>query len=393
MHYQIGLMVICKKIDKTNNYIIRYNGNTIKMNNDNKSEYDDNDYFDSYDNIWISYDENDNIIMYNNNTIKMIDDNGNEYDDYDDQLDNMCISYDDDDNIILKKSNCYMIYNENNKLILKKNVVNIINKYIKKKITVNDIKNIELYRTAVTHVSYTKSAYIKYDNKKNILSSKIKKYQALNIDISSLKKNDDDIINLRKDAYERLEFLGDAAIHYVLANYFYHRYDKNNEGFLTKMRSGIAKGKNISKLGTAIGLAPYILLSKEEEKTHGRDNNEDLLEDTFEAFVGAIHEELGKNICEEFIISVMENHIDITTIHNDNYIELLLNYYKEKQWKAPKYIDMPCENTETGNTQKLYQIGVTGKDGKIKAMGVAHSRKTARQNAAKQALKNFKVID
>lgn len=330
------------------------------------------------------------MITYNNTNMD------NEYcnDEYTSLLDNLNINCDSDDNIVFKKDNKFVIYNENNKLISKKNVVDIINKYIKKKITVNDIKDIELYQSALTHVSYTKSAYMKLDNKKKIYSSKIKKYQALNVDIKSLKKqafNDDDIVDLQKNAYERLEFLGDSAIHYVLANYFYHRYDKNNEGFLTKMRSGIAKGKNISKLGSSIGLAPYILISYEEEKTHGRECNEDVLEDTFEAFVGAIHEEFGLKLCEEFIISTVEKYIDITTIHDDNYIDLLLDYYKQKDWKTPKYIDMVCENKDNG--QKLYQIGVKGKDGKIKGIGVACSKKTARQNAAKKALQNFGVID
>src|SRR6266516_4307020 len=99
-----------------------------------------------------------------------MDSNFNYYDyDASDEYDNIFkfynIEYDKDGNVILVKQSNSLVYNENNTLIEKSDVEKIINKYVKNKVKVKDIK---LYRIATTHISYTKCVYEKIDSKKNI---------------------------------------------------------------------------------------------------------------------------------------------------------------------------------------------------------------------------------
>jgi dsRNA-specific ribonuclease len=93
---------------------------------------------------------------------------------------------------------------------------------------------------------------------------------------------------------------------------------------------------------------------------------------------------------EILLLMLWKNILTKILTNDDNFIDRLLDYYKEKEWKTPKYIEMPCEHDQN---KKIYKYGVTGKDGKIRAIGIACSKKKARQNAAKQALKKFKVIE
>jgi len=323
----------------------------------------------------VRYDNKDNIIFFKKSFTQLNED-----------FNDMAFECDDNDNIIIVKKP--QIYNENNKLITKTDVENIINKYVKRKVKV---KKIKLYRNAMTHVSYTKQAYMKIDDKKKQYSSKMKKYYTSNVDLSTLKK-EDGVVELRDIPYEVYEFHGDSVINYASSTYLFRRYDTNNEGFLTKMRSGLVNGKTIRLLSRSIGLAPFILMSKQEELACGReDENNDILEDVFESFISAIHEEFGISLCVEFIISVIEKHIDITKIltNSENHIDRLMEYYKSKKWPSPKYSELPYE---IDNGKKLYKYSVSGKDGSIRAIGIACSKKKARQNAARQALVNFGII-
>ena len=90
-----------------------------------------------------------------------------------------------------------------------------------------------------------------------------------------------------KKNYERLEFLGDAIIKPIISIYLVERYPYENEGFLSTLRTKIESTNTLSHFFKCLGLHDYILLSQSVEQENGR-NNIHILEDCFEAFIGAL---------------------------------------------------------------------------------------------------------
>ena len=82
--------------------------------------------------------------------------------------------------------------------------------------------------------------------------------------------------------YERLEYLGDAIFHMVVTEYFYKRYDEENEGFLTKLRIRLERGDSMVELAKNIKISCYIQIKCILL-------NEHIIEDIFEAFIGAFY--------------------------------------------------------------------------------------------------------
>jgi ribonuclease-3 len=88
-------------------------------------------------------------------------------------------------------------------------------------------------------------------------------------------------------SYERIEFLGDALLGMIVANYLYTRFPDQNEGFLSKIRTKIVNGRMLGYLSDKIGFPKFAIISKQVEETGGR-NNFKIMEDIFEAFIGAL---------------------------------------------------------------------------------------------------------
>ena len=86
---------------------------------------------------------------------------------------------------------------------------------------------------------------------------------------------------------QRLEFLGDAVLQLVLTDVLYSGFPNYGEGPLTKARACLVNGKSLAEHSTALGLGEYLMLSRGEDLTHGRERPSTLA-DTFEALVGAI---------------------------------------------------------------------------------------------------------
>ena len=92
---------------------------------------------------------------------------------------------------------------------------------------------------------------------------------------------------LQENSNERLEFLGDSILNLTVARYVFDRYPDDNEGFLTNMRTKLVNGKMLAFLGEKIGLQNHVVISKQIESNRGR-SNKNVLEDAFEALIGAI---------------------------------------------------------------------------------------------------------
>lgn len=195
---------------------------------------------------------------------------------------------------------------------------------------------------------------------------------------------------LFEDSYERLEFLGDAILQSVAGSYLFDRFPTQDQGFLTKIRSKMVKTESLCKFSFQLGLNKYLVLSKYfEEKCNGR-NNPFILEDCFEALIGALYLQTrakhGYNIAREFIIKIFERYVDFPTLImvNDNFKDQLMWYYQKNFFGAvPTYEEV--EEVEVLETGRIFTMGVANNEGEIVGIGKGKSKKEAEQMAAKDA--------
>jgi dsRNA-specific ribonuclease len=225
----------------------------------------------------------------------------------------------------------YPIFNENNFYITKE----IIQSILQKANINSEINNLEIWQKSFIHKSYC----VQSDFKKNE-----KFYGSLDLNDNN---STNTIMPLQNDSNEVLEWLGDGIIQSVVAIYLYKRYNSQREGFLTKIRSKLVKTETLSKLALFLNFDKYLIISKHIEIICNGRKNSRILEDSFEAFIGAMmndfgskNEEEGFRICNTFIINIIEQKIDITDliINDDNFKDQLMRFYqKQYNGKFPIY--------------------------------------------------------
>lgn len=120
--------------------------------------------------------------------------------------------------------------------------------------------------------------------------------------------NDDDLLKLAlthrsKGAqnYERLEFLGDSLLGFVIADWLYREYPKLAEGKLSRMRSSLVRRESLAEVARGLGLSQYLLLGEGELKSGGF-NRDSILSDTIESIIGAIYLDSSLIEARQFIV-------------------------------------------------------------------------------------------
>lgn len=177
---------------------------------------------------------------------------------------------------------------------------------------------------------------------------------------------------------ERLEFLGDAFISLIVAQYLFKLYPSKQEGYLTQLRAKIVSREHLNKLGSAIGLEEFILYQKTGN------NYKSLVGNAFEALNGAIFLDLGYEKAQKsFEEYILKPHLDIGKIilENRDYKSELLIYFQKKGIK----ISFNTEKDEENNGRLQFVSSIISKEKKI-GLGKGFSKKMAEQNASKNAL-------
>lgn len=182
---------------------------------------------------------------------------------------------------------------------------------------------------------------------------------------------------------ERLEFLGDALLGFVVGEYLYHEFPERLEGELSRVRSLLISRKALKKAADNIGLSEYLLLSHSEEKTGGR-TRFSINTNAFEALVAAVYLDGGFKPAKRFI----EAHVLtlLPTVTEDqlyfNYKSKLLEQVQSDGDEAPKY----AVASERGpDHNKIFEVAVSFR-GKIYGKGEGKNKKDAEQAAARVAL-------
>jgi ribonuclease-3 len=259
-------------------------------------------------------------------------------------------------------------YNIYNMLIVPDDITLMFKKF-KIKIVPN---NIILYQEALTHTSYTKNEYI-------------------NIDPSILINNVPNTLNLFDKSNERLEFLGDTVIKCIFSEYLFKRFDTENEGFLTKLKTKIEDKESLARYAKRLGIEQYLIISKHIEENNGR-NSSKLLEDAFEAFIGALYLDLGFEICKDFLTIILETEVDYAGIlyQDTNYKNQLLIFYHKNKWSNPIYVEIKSEGPIN---KRLFTMGVKNFNNEIITEATDISKQKAEQKCALLALIKYNQIN
>lgn len=186
-----------------------------------------------------------------------------------------------------------------------------------------------------------------------------------------------------KGIYERLEFLGDAVLSFVITDFIFHRFPKLNEGDLAKIRANLVNSQVLANLAQEIGLGEYIFLGKGAELTGGRARTS-ILADCFEAVLGAMYLDQGVEVAKEFILRRFKDLILEVAV-----AERLSDDKTALQEQAvSEFGVMPDYRIvkEEGPVHKRIFYSEVCISGKVWGKGKGYSKKKAELAAAKEAL-------
>lgn len=191
------------------------------------------------------------------------------------------------------------------------------------------------------------------------------------------------------ESNERLEFLGDSILSFVVSDHLYRNYPQYNEGVLTNLRSQVVNTKSLAREARTHEFGKYLLLSKGEEESRGRENDS-ILANSFEAFLGALYMDQGIEAVKELLLMTIIPHIEEYVAKKEfkDPKSILQENVQAKKQSSPVYKVLKEEGPAHA---KQFTIGVfigTQKMGE----GTGHSKQEAEEKAAKQALKNIEPV-
>lgn len=196
------------------------------------------------------------------------------------------------------------------------------------------------------------------------------------------KQKNDSIIH----SNERLEFLGDAVLGTIIAEYLFKKYPYKDEGFLTEIRSRIVNGESLGKLAKKIGLNKLIDYDKKLKSFGGQTS---MSGDAMEAFIGAVYLDRGFKFCRSFVLErLIEQHFDIENVVNTdiNYKSQFIILAQSKSQKASFEIVEDLENKNSGQFTANAMINA-----QIISTGRGNSKKRAEQDAARRGLEKIEL--
>jgi ribonuclease III len=188
------------------------------------------------------------------------------------------------------------------------------------------------------------------------------------------------------ESNERLEFLGDSILSFVVSEHLYRTYPQFDEGVLTNLRSLVVNTKSLAKKAKELQFGDHLLLSKGEEDSKGREN-ESILANTFEAVIGALFLDQGIDAVKDFLNAVLIPNIEEFVqkkVFKDPK-SLLQEYVQSKKQNSPVYKVLHEEGPAHA---KQFTIGVYVEN-TLMGEGKGKSKQAAEESAAEQALEKL----
>lgn len=189
-----------------------------------------------------------------------------------------------------------------------------------------------------------------------------------------------------KESNERLEFLGDSILSFLVSSYLFEKRLTDEEGDLTNLRSFIVKTGSLAKAAQDLGLGKNLRMSRGEEQSGGRENPQ-LLANTYEALLGAIFLDQGLEKAREFVatslLPLFENELQSGPPKDSK--SRLQEIAQNTTKQSPKYKIL---KTEGPDHAKVFTVGVF-LQGKQIGEGSGLSKQLAEEQAAQKALNNI----
>lgn len=171
-----------------------------------------------------------------------------------------------------------------------------------------------------------------------------------------------------ENCFEKLEFLGDSVLGFIVARYLYDTYPTANEGFLTQMRTKLVSGKALAGIAHRMGLSRYVIMSTKALRS-GFNTSPRILEDVLESLIGAIYLDSGMVAARSFVLSIIRKHIDHASLSkNYNFKDSLMQYCQARAQPLPAY-DSRARPVDRGGGFEVFAsaCGARGQgDGKTK---------------------------
>lgn len=185
------------------------------------------------------------------------------------------------------------------------------------------------------------------------------------------------------ESNERLEFLGDSVLSFIVSDYLYKNYSNFDEGILTNLRSLLVNTKSIARAARELDFGQYLKLSRGEEDSKGREN-ESLLANSFEAFLGALFLDQGIEKAREFIAEMLFPQIEEIVAKKafKDPKSLLQEFVQARKQNSPLYKVLHEEGPPHA---KVFTIGAFINQNQI-GEGVGKSKQEAEEQAAEKAL-------
>ncbi len=178
-------------------------------------------------------------------------------------------------------------------------------------------------------------------------------------------------------SFETLEFIGDSVLGFVITKFLYDKYEERQEGFLTKARTKLVRGETLAEIASKLELHKWIRMDEKGMRNQWI-HNPKILEDVFEALVGAIYMDMGLLHAKEFILRIYNNPIYVnlqSIMIDDNFKDHLMRYCQSNSLDLPVYSIISHEN---GTFCMTVYVG-----GVCLGTGYAKNKKQAEQHAAR----------
>ena len=186
-----------------------------------------------------------------------------------------------------------------------------------------------------------------------------------------------------KNNYEKLEFLGDRILGFVISKKLIELYPDHKEGILDKKLASLVNKNKCLEIAKNIGLEKLILVGNKNHRTKVENK---IVADSIEALIGAIYYDKGFEICEKFILTMWKNFINLSD-------EVIIDSKtKLQEYSLKKFKSLPIYKLLSSSGPKhkpKFVISVRLNDTKFYE-GSGDSKKKAEQNAAKKLLDNIK---
>jgi ribonuclease III len=183
---------------------------------------------------------------------------------------------------------------------------------------------------------------------------------------------------------ERLEFLGDSILNFVIAEELFRRYPDVTEGDLSRLRAELVRKDGLAKVARDLSLSDYLILGSGELKSGGY-RRDSILADTVEAILGAVYLDAGFDVCKKMILRFYDHQLDTIPALSElkdakTRLQEMLQAYK---LALPEY---EVTHIDGKSHQQIFTVTCRIDELSIESQGVAASRRKAEQLAATQAI-------